>query len=246
MTNLDELRVLSLNNNLIHGELPRALGRLSNLEYLLLYKNNFHGTIPLSIVNCQKLITFIIYGNSFIGHLPLLLGRLQGSLRMLDVSYNELSGNLPSSIGDLINLEELYVNHNHLVGVIPDTISKMLNLKSFMYHENKITNTMINIGSADVYSEPGHDTLAEDYYQEWKNGIEFNKNKNVKIQHEEEKKRHDYQELVAKKKEGDAFALDAKAAAMLPPAFRPGGGGGGGGPPSLGTQVGGGPVIDGT
>jgi hypothetical protein len=38
--------------------------------------------------------------------------------------------------------------------------------KYFQFLFSGLTNTMVNIGSADVYSEPGHDALAEDYYQE--------------------------------------------------------------------------------
>ena len=67
---------------------------------------------------------------------------------------------------------------------------------------------------------------------------------------EERTKRKEFNEAEAAETEGAAFALDAKAAKMLPPAFRPSGGGsgggGGGGGSDLGKQVGGSAVMDNT
>ena len=176
VTKLSELRVLSLNNNKnLHGPLPNNIGKLTKLEYLLLYKNQFTGPIPTSIVHCRSLITFVAYGNNLSGNLPIALGYLQSSLRMLDVSFNQLSGDIPASIGDLIFLETLYINHNELTGIVPDTIQNLPNLKSFMFQENHITNTVENIGNNNVFSEPDHHALAESYYDEWKNGVEVKK-----------------------------------------------------------------------
>ena len=92
VSQLSELRVLALHNNAIHGILPRDMGNLEKLEYMLLYKNRFTGTIPNSLIRCVKLITLVLYGNHLTGSLPSAIGRLQNSLRMIDVSFNEFSG----------------------------------------------------------------------------------------------------------------------------------------------------------
>ena len=246
ITAMDELRVLSVNNNAITGSIPIEIGKLTKLEYLILHKNHISGAIPSSLSNCRSLITFVGYGNLLSGSIPYGIGNLQASLRMLDLSYNRLSGDIPASIGDLMNLETLYVNNNNLIGIVPDTINALPNLKAFMYQENKIKNTVENIGNNDVYDSPEHTELAEKHYEKWKNGIEFAP-RNEKRFNEENAKRQTFQEAEKAAKEGAAFKLDAKAAKMLPKAFQPSGDGDeGGGAVQLGTQVGGASVIDGT
>jgi len=245
ITKLTALRVLALNNNEITGVLPTDVGTLIHLEYLMLYKNQITGTIPTSIVQCIRLITVILYGNHLTGSLPSTIGRLQGSLRYLDVSFNQMSGDLPASLGDLINLDTMYINHNNFIGVLPDDFIRLPKLKKFRYEENNFKNTIKNIGNADVYSTPNHIHLADEYYKTWKEGIMFGSRKE-KIFDEETKKREAFKENQQSKKEGGANNLNKKGMAMLPPAFRPSGGGEDEAPKSLGTQVGGAPVLDGT
>jgi Leucine-rich repeat (LRR) protein len=45
----------------------------------------------------------------------------------LDVSGNELSGTLPSQIGQLTKLELLYVDGNKFIGTMPDGICLLRN-----------------------------------------------------------------------------------------------------------------------
>jgi len=40
-----------------------------------------------------------------------------------------LSGCIPESIGNLVNLKRLYLNQNHFTGVIPKSIGKLTNLR---------------------------------------------------------------------------------------------------------------------
>ncbi|KAH7424344.1 hypothetical protein KP509_11G003500 [Ceratopteris richardii] len=61
---------LNLANNAISGRLPRALGKLTNLEYVNLQNNLLRGPIPASFAKLQ-------------------------SLRGFNVSYNQLSGKIP-------------------------------------------------------------------------------------------------------------------------------------------------------
>ena len=139
-----------------------------------------------------------------------------------------------------------YLNHNNFIGVVPDTIEHLPNLKKFQYAENNFKNTVENIGNADVYSNTDHVDLAEAYYKEWKNGIAFDSKQSKRLD-EESRKRKEFQQAEAENNEAKENAIDKKALAMLPPAFRPGGGGGGGGgSKSLGEQVGGGGILDGT
>jgi hypothetical protein len=244
ITKLRSLRVLSLNNNNIKGIIPRSIGNLNKLEYLMLYKNQLKGNLPNSLVQCNRLITIVLYGNHLTGGLPSQIGRLQNNLRYLDLSFNQLSGDLPATLGDLINLDTMYINHNNLIGIIPDTIINLPKLKLFRYEENHLKNTIENIGNVDVYSEPNHVHLADEYYHEWKNGLDFD-TREEKNYREEKMKKIEYRDQLKKNKEGEDSNIHSKSLALLPPGFRPDDDDKGG-PPSLGTQIGGASILDGT
>jgi Leucine-rich repeat (LRR) protein len=49
------LQLLSLDDNLLSGEIPETLGNLKGLEYLLLNQNNLTGTIPATLKNLHQL-----------------------------------------------------------------------------------------------------------------------------------------------------------------------------------------------
>ncbi|KAH7424286.1 hypothetical protein KP509_11G001000 [Ceratopteris richardii] len=63
---------LDLSNNAISGEIPPALGNLTNLQRLSLENNKLRGSIPTSFVQLQ-------------------------SLQLFNVSYNNLSGKIPQA-----------------------------------------------------------------------------------------------------------------------------------------------------
>ncbi|EPS58718.1 hypothetical protein M569_16093, partial [Genlisea aurea] len=114
---LYELRVLSLKENAISGQIPQLYG-LINLKALYLNKNRFSGVIPPSISQLHRLKVLVLSDNKLSGHIPRFLVDLpklyqvdlqgnrftgvvppfrQNSLRFLNVSYNELSGKIPET-----------------------------------------------------------------------------------------------------------------------------------------------------
>ncbi|KAL6628820.1 L domain-like protein [Neocallimastix californiae] len=54
------------------------------------------------------------------------------------LNYNNLSGHIPSSIGNLTNLKFLYLNNNKLNGTIPSTIGNLKNLEILILSDNKL------------------------------------------------------------------------------------------------------------
>lgn len=46
-------------------------------------------------------------------------------MKLLNLSFNELSGKIPISFGDLESVETLDLSHNSLYGEIPGTFSKL-------------------------------------------------------------------------------------------------------------------------
>ncbi|GJZ64569.1 probable LRR receptor-like serine/threonine-protein kinase [Tanacetum coccineum] len=134
ITNLKSLTVLFLRKNRIAGSIPSDIGEYQNLTQLDLSFNNLSGQIPPALFNLSQLtflyytyFPFMIYNrilqcqygerfrgnNSLNGTLP---GAKSASLRNIDLSYNELSGTLPSWI-NAPNLQlNLVVNNFTLEG----------------------------------------------------------------------------------------------------------------------------------
>nr|CAB3484768.1 unnamed protein product [Digitaria exilis] len=91
-----ELRVLNLQSNLLSGELPaKVLSALPALTQLNLAGNRFSGRIPPGIARNGRLQQLYLDGNRLTGELP---DVGTPSLALLNVSFNNLSGEVPKSL----------------------------------------------------------------------------------------------------------------------------------------------------
>ncbi|KAI8553180.1 hypothetical protein RHMOL_Rhmol06G0324100 [Rhododendron molle] len=89
------LNTLILRNNNISGSIPSNIGDYQSLSLLDLSFNNLAGRIPDSLFNLSSLSYLFLGNNKLNETLP---AQKSTSLRNIDVSYNELSGSLPSWI----------------------------------------------------------------------------------------------------------------------------------------------------
>ncbi|XP_059066682.1 receptor-like protein EIX2 [Cryptomeria japonica] len=112
---LNNLSVVDLSDNKLNGNLPSCMGSLSSLTELHLYSNSLTGSIPVS----SSLVVLDLADNNFEGETVLSAICMLNNLRVVDLSDNELNGNLPSCLGSLSSLTELYLNSNSLTGKIP-------------------------------------------------------------------------------------------------------------------------------
>ncbi|PHT32547.1 hypothetical protein CQW23_28884 [Capsicum baccatum] len=117
------LEVLDMCRNNLSGNLPTTFISGSSLRSLNLHGNKLEGKIPRSLANCKELQVLDLGDNHLIDKFPMWLGtlpklqvlrlrsnELYGSiqpstienifpeLRIIDLSYNEFSGNLPTSL----------------------------------------------------------------------------------------------------------------------------------------------------
>ncbi|KAK8919021.1 putative inactive receptor kinase [Platanthera zijinensis] len=135
---LDQLRVLSLKFNSLSGPIP-DLSALINLKALFLGQNLFSGPFPSSLSTLHRLRTIDLSQNLISGHIPpaitsldrlyslrlesnLLSGPLppfnQSSLRIFNVSSNNLSGAVPVTAAlSSFDISSFYEN-THLCGAV--------------------------------------------------------------------------------------------------------------------------------
>ncbi|KAI8834404.1 hypothetical protein BJ741DRAFT_609884 [Chytriomyces cf. hyalinus JEL632] len=121
------LKSLLMDENRIHGSLPKSFGKLKrNLEKISAAHNEISGSIPKELSDCIKLTSLDLRFNKLSGVIPQELSRLT-HLKFLHLSDNRLSGAIPASIGDLKNLEQLSLDDNCF---LPDLIpSAFVNLQ---------------------------------------------------------------------------------------------------------------------
>ncbi|XP_052165330.1 probable LRR receptor-like serine/threonine-protein kinase At1g56130 isoform X1 [Oryza glaberrima] len=156
---LKNLKLLRASDNDFTGKIPDYIGSLTNLEDLAFQGNSFEGPIPASLSNLTKLTTLrigdIVNGSSsfsFVSNLTSLnilvlrncrisgdLGAVDFSkftkLAFLDLSFNNISGNVPQSILNLQMLTDLFLGNNSLTGGLPDGISPSLKNLDFSYNQ---------------------------------------------------------------------------------------------------------------
>jgi len=103
-----------LMNKGLEMELVRILKIYTALDFS---ENKFEGEIPRSIGLLKELHILNLSSNGF-SHIPSSMGNLR-ELESLDVSRNKLSGEIPQELGNLSYLAYMNFSHNQLVGQVP-------------------------------------------------------------------------------------------------------------------------------
>ncbi|KAG6697161.1 hypothetical protein I3842_09G184900 [Carya illinoinensis] len=120
---LTNLSLLSLSSNILVGPIPFIWDNLTYLNYLDLSVNDLTGSIPYHERNLYWVTHVNLSHNFLSGEIPIALGSiaLARHLQSLDLSYNNFTGNIPSS---LIDIHTLDLSHNYLKRQIPDGFDK--------------------------------------------------------------------------------------------------------------------------
>ncbi|KAK4348676.1 hypothetical protein RND71_031431 [Anisodus tanguticus] len=170
---MKSLVMLDLSGNNFSGQFPTSVGKLQSLN---LSRNAISGNLPKSMSSCVSLMTLDVSYNSLTGDIPpwvFKLGlrqvlfsenKLNGGLKnafassldnsrqkllALDISCNELAGEIPLSIGDFNSLRSLNLSRNSLVGTIPKTVGQLKSLGVLDLSENKLNGSIpVELGGA--------------------------------------------------------------------------------------------------
>ncbi len=132
---------LELSGNNLVGTLPPSICHLTELLYFLNLNNNkISGSIPDSIGNLILLRNLNLSYNPLTGHLPSLLGF--SNMLTLRISNTNIDGTIPASINNNpSSLNEIDLSHNRLTGTVPN-LDKLTNLATLLLYNNQLTGTL--------------------------------------------------------------------------------------------------------
>ncbi|CDP10105.1 unnamed protein product [Coffea canephora] len=117
----------------LSGQIPPAIGDLTDLQILIFHKlSNVTGQIPSAISKLVHLKQLILSNTNLSGPVPSFLGQLK-NLTFLDLSFNNLAGSIPPSLFELPNLGGLRLDRNKLTGSIPDSFGNFVGTAPDLY-----------------------------------------------------------------------------------------------------------------
>jgi len=134
LTNLTYLWMDKMN---LTGEIPEAFSGLTELTVFSLASNKLTGSIPAWVLQHGKLQNLYLFDNSLSGELPRNVTAV--NLIELDLSSNQLTGEIPEDFGKLENLGVLFLYKNQLTGAIPESIGLLTQLKDIRLFNNRLS-----------------------------------------------------------------------------------------------------------
>jgi len=135
--NLGKLEDLELDTMGLTGNIPDSIQNLSELKTIRAFENDLTGAIPAEIRKLKKLVTVELHNNSLNGDIPDLSEST--NLKRLDLSSNELNGQLDAKLFEMPNLRLLYLFENKLIGGIPVNFGGSTSLRDIYLYDNLLT-----------------------------------------------------------------------------------------------------------
>jgi len=136
---LSELRVISMSDNRLQGTLPEEWGGLQNLEILRMSNNQLTGCVSNKFYRNNSLQEIDFQMNWLSGTLSSEIGQWPDSLRIINLRQNHFTGSIPTEIGLLSGVSELYLQRNDFNGTIPTEIGNMESLQRLFVSEGSVT-----------------------------------------------------------------------------------------------------------
>ncbi|XP_021904760.1 probable leucine-rich repeat receptor-like protein kinase At5g49770 [Carica papaya] len=153
---LPMLVTLSLNSNSFTGRIPPSIGNLSTLFWLDLADNQLEGPLPVSDgtnPGLDKLLHtkhFHLGQNKFSGPIPDQLFSSNMVLIHLLLDGNQLTGNVPESLGHVQSLEVVRLDRNSLNGTVPSNLNNLASVRELYLSNNEFTGPLPNLTSLDA------------------------------------------------------------------------------------------------
>ena len=169
LARLEHLEELDLSYNILYGELDEQMfsgvvNPFPSLVYLELSGNSFAGTIPRGLARLPKLQYLYLRNDGFEGDLsflqamdnpievwvdrnPSLSGQLSDivdlvSLQSFSATRCNLNGPMPRTIGNLLEMRQMWLSHNELTGSLPSELGLLSQLKTLELEGNRFVGDM--------------------------------------------------------------------------------------------------------
>ncbi|XP_076911926.1 receptor-like protein Cf-9 [Bidens hawaiensis] len=137
------LRDLGLGEVNIGFVLPTYLNISSSLRSLVLISTGLQGRLPDNILSLEYLERlYLLDDKNLSGPLPNVNTSTIIPLTVLDLSYTSLSGEIPTSIGNLKSLIDLRLSDCGLNGSLPKSIGNLRSLEYLDLSYNKLSGTL--------------------------------------------------------------------------------------------------------
>ncbi|XP_050247713.1 probable LRR receptor-like serine/threonine-protein kinase At1g53430 isoform X2 [Quercus robur] len=111
-----------------------------SITHIQLKRLNLSGVLPADFGNLINLQELDLSFNYISGSIPSSFSQLP--LVILSLSGNRLSGKIPNGIGEIGSLEELVLEANQLDGRLPENLGNLSNLKKLVLNANNFTGTI--------------------------------------------------------------------------------------------------------
>ncbi|CAF1923754.1 hypothetical protein HID58_064028 [Brassica napus] len=133
-SNLTKLQFLDISNNSLQGKVPEWLWNLPSLTATNLSHNSFDGFQGSPLHNSSVLVHLFLRSNAFQGSFP----NIPPTVKYLDASNNNFTGEMPLSLCDLRKLLVLELSNNSFSGSVPRCLSESITLMNL--RRNNLTN----------------------------------------------------------------------------------------------------------
>ncbi|XP_078176138.1 uncharacterized protein LOC144569569 [Carex rostrata] len=163
LTQLNNLLFLDLSNNYLSGPLPRGLNNFTSMSQLFSLTISYYDTIVIVITkglileydsqDFKFLKSMDLSNNNLTGEIPKEIVALAG-LFNLNLSHNQLIGNIPLEIGNMTSLESLDFHKNNLSGTIPQSMSNLYSLAVLNFSYNNLSGSIPNGHQLQTLNDP--------------------------------------------------------------------------------------------
>ncbi|KAL6331768.1 hypothetical protein AAG906_020107 [Vitis piasezkii] len=151
--NLIHLQIMDLSSNSLSSSIPSSLWSLENILFMNLSCNSLHGSLNASMgaFNLKMLESIDLSWNRISGNIPTIFGAFE-SLSSLNLSRNSFGGPIPESLGGLITLDFMDLSQNNLSGAIPKSLEALSHLQYLNLSVNNLSGEIPSRGPFENFT----------------------------------------------------------------------------------------------